>query len=61
MCWVYKYIEKGINGLDNQSTPQPALNHWVVGYYIGDDFQLISTFYTEDDAINRVSKLNGGQ
>ena len=65
MCWVYKYIEKGINGLDNQTTPQPALHHWVVGYYIQrqneSHFEKISYFATEAEAITRVSLLNGGQ
>ena len=59
MCWVYKYIDNGVNGVDANSNQ--VIVNWAVGYYVGNDFQAISHFYTEQEAINRVSKLNGGQ
>mgnify|MGYP001183935379 CR=1 FL=1 len=54
MCWVYKYIDNGVYGTSG------AQRHYAVGYYIGDNFEIISYFEDENDAINRVSKLNGG-
>ena len=54
MCWVYKYIDNGIN---NNGT----MEHWVVGYYIAESFEIITYFANEADAIARVSLLNGGQ
>ena len=59
MCWVYKYIDKPVNGVDSNNSP--AKLHWAVGYYIVEYFEVICYMYTEEDAINRVSKLNGGQ
>ena len=59
MCWVYKYIDNGVNGVDANGSA--AIVHWAVGYYVGDYFEIISYFNTENEAIERVSKLNGGQ
>ena len=53
MGWIYKYIEAGRN---NAGT----IEHWAVGYYVGDYLEIISYFSAESDAIARVSLLNGG-
>ena len=55
MCWVYKYIEQGVYGTSGN------IRQWAIGYYIGEHFEIISYFENENDAINRVSRLNGGQ
>ena len=55
MCWVYKYIEQGVYDSND------VLCNWVVGYYVSGQFEPISYFEDETSAINRVSKLNGGQ
>ena len=57
MTWVYKYIHNGINN----SGTSGGVKHWAVGFYVGDNFEIITYFETENAAIDRVSKLNGGQ
>ena len=55
MCWVYKYIDIGV------ASTTTTRKHWAVGFYVGDNFEIITYFETENAAIDRVSKLNGGQ